>query len=82
MIDTSHPALVGLRLSARRRLADVVNHTIETGRLNRSDIVRIGEVSYPQASADLGAIQDRFPGLITYDKSSKAYVVQDREAAE
>jgi len=76
MIDANHPALAGLRLSARRRLADIVNHATEAGRLNRSDVMRIGEVSRPQASADISKIIERFPGFVAFDKSAKTYVVQ------
>lgn len=44
------------------------------GFINREHIVRKFGVSVPQASIDLRAAQDRWPGLLAYDKSSKRYV--------
>lgn len=46
------------------------------GFINREHIVRKFGVSAPQASIDLRAVQDRWPGLLAYDKSSKRYVLR------
>jgi len=65
--------LAGLRLQVRHRLHAAIRHLKATGSLNRADIQRLGEVSVPQASADLNLIKARFPGLMTYDASAKCY---------
>jgi len=64
----------GLRPGVRVRLAKAVEHLMRTGSLNRADIVRIGEVTYAQASHDLSQIKARCPDLMRYDVSSKRYV--------
>lgn len=46
------------------------------GFINREHIVRKFGVSVPQASLDLRAVQERWPGLLDYDKSAKKYVVR------
>lgn len=63
----------GLRKPQRHRLAHAVRHLINTGSLNRADIMRDGEVSQPQASLDLRTIRERQPGLMIYDASAKHY---------
>lgn len=80
MIDASDKRLCGLRLSVRERLARAINHAQKTGTLNRADICRIGEVSVPQASADIREIMARFPRLLAYDKSAKVYLARRARA--
>lgn len=63
----------GLRLQVRWRLAKAVDYLRETGRLRRSDIMRFGEVSTPQASSDIREIKRRMPDLMEYDPSEKCY---------
>lgn len=63
----------GLRIQVRQRLAAAVAHLHATGQLRRADIQRFGEVSTPQASADINLIKKRMPGLLKYDKSQKCY---------
>ena len=63
----------GLRIQVRQRLAAAVAHLRETGSLRRADIMRIGEVSVPQASADINLIKARMPNLMEYDLSEKCY---------
>lgn len=65
--------MAGLRLQVRHRLHAAIRHLQSTGSLNRADIVRIGEVSIPQASSDINEIKKRFPGLMAYDPSRKCY---------
>ena len=74
--DPNAPTWKGLRLAVRRRLAGAVAHLIATGKLGRADIQRIGEISVPQASLDLKMIRRRCRGLMTYDKTRKAYVLK------
>ena len=62
-----------LKLPQRTRLLAAVAHLQSTGRLNRSDICRIGEVSIAQAAIDLRTINRLMPYLMSYDKSVKAY---------
>lgn len=65
---------LGLRPGVRRRLSDAVDHLARIGTLNREDIMRSGEVTAAQASADIREIQKRCPNLMTYDVSRKCYV--------
>lgn len=69
----------GLRIQVRQRLHATIRHLKKTGALNRSDIMRIGEVSGQQASADINLIKQRFPGLMTYDSSAKCYFLARTE---
>jgi hypothetical protein len=62
----------GLRLAVRTRLAAAMRHLLNHGTLNRADIQRIGEVSTPQASADIRLIEERTKAL-TYDVRAKCY---------
>lgn len=66
----------GLRPAVRMRLQRAIDLLKETGRLQRLDIQRIGEVSVPTASKDIAEINKRFPGLMKYDRSAKAYLLQ------
>jgi hypothetical protein len=67
-------AWLGLRPAVRQRLSDAVNHLLRTGSLNREDIMRAGEVTAAQASADISQIMTRMPKLMIYDVSRKCYV--------
>lgn len=67
------PEWKGLKLPARIRLAKACQHLRKTGELNRSDIIRIGEVSRPQAALDLREIRRRAPWAIQYDFIAKCY---------
>lgn len=72
------------RLALRRRLADYAAHVREHGTINRSDMMRLGEISVAQASADLHALIEDYPDLnLIYDKSAKTYRRCDQaEAAQ
>lgn len=64
------------RLAVRRRLEDYYYFALEAGRINRSDIMRIGEVSRPQASHDLKMLREDYPRLgLVYNASAKTYQV-------
>ncbi len=63
------------RLAVRNRLADYAAFVREHGRINRSDICRIGEISFPQASADIAMLMDDYPELrIRYDARLKTFL--------
>lgn len=64
---------LGLRLPVRQRLSAAVCHVYETGAIRRKDLMRIGEISAPQASFDLNEIKRRLPLLLTYDATEKCY---------
>lgn len=71
--DWTDPSAWGnLKLSARVRLARAFRILTRTGKLNRADLQRIGEISVAQASIDLGVLQ-RTTGAVVYDKSAKCY---------
>jgi hypothetical protein len=65
---------LGLRPAARKRLSDAVSHLSRTGALNREDIMKSGEVTAAQASADIREILKRCPNIMKYDVSRKCYV--------
>lgn len=70
------PAWAGLRLAARNRLAAACRHLIDNGTLQRADIMRLGEVSQPQASLDIRAILERAPELMEYDTAARCYRIK------
>lgn len=74
-------AWAGLKLPARTRLAAACGHLIGTGTLQRADIMRLGEVSQPQASLDIREILERAPELMTYDKVARCYRLAEAPAA-
>ncbi len=63
----------------RARLAAALDHLYATGQLRRADICRFGEVSVPQASADINEIKKRLPGLLEYDTSAKCYRLREAQ---
>lgn len=67
----------GLRLQVRQRCAAAIRKLIETGALNRQDIMDYGEVSVAQASLDLREIQKRTGNLIIYDLNAKHYRLKE-----
>jgi len=71
----------GLKLPVRTRLAAACRHVIDAGQLQRADIMRLGEVSQPQASLDIRLILERAPAFLTYDKAAKCYRLAEAEAA-
>lgn len=48
------------------------------GSINRADLMGFFGISVPQASKDLALYQERAPGNMDYDRSSKRYVAADR----
>lgn len=73
--DTRSPTWSGLKLSARWRITEAMKHVLAHGSLQRSDIMRIGEVSHQQASNDIREIIARTDALI-YDVRGKRYVLK------
>jgi hypothetical protein len=67
----------GLRLQVRQRCAAAIRKLIETGALNRSDIMELGEVSMHQAALDIREIQQRLGYPLTYDLSAKHYRLRE-----
>jgi len=55
------------------RLAWIKESVEIFGQINRENIVRKFRVSDPQASADLAKVIERWPGLMTYNRSTKRY---------
>jgi hypothetical protein len=75
-------AWAGLKLPARNRMAAACRHLLDTGTLQRSDIMRLGEVSKPQASLDIRLIIERAPELMTYDKVARCYRLAEPATAD
>ena len=68
------------KLALRRRLEDYKNFILQYGHINRKDMMKIGEISMPQASADLKALMEDYPEFqLEYNKTSKKYEAK-REA--
>ncbi len=62
------------KLAVRRRLAAYVKYLQHHRKINRSDVMRIGEISTMQASTDLAALREDYPELgLFYDTSAKTY---------
>lgn len=76
-MSTTQDPWCGLRIQVRQRLAAAVEHLKKTGKLRRSDIQKFGEVSVPQASADIAEIKRRLPRLMEYDTSEKCYRLRE-----
>lgn len=75
LIVSSAPEWEGKRKPARVRMAQICNHILETGELQRADVMRICEVSMPQASIDIRDVMKAAPDLMHYDKSRRCYVL-------
>lgn len=67
-----------LKWGVERRLEFIEFKLLWEGGVNRSDIIRMFDVSVPQASKDLTLYQERAPQNALYDKSAKRYVVSPR----
>lgn len=63
-----------LKWGVERRLEFIEFRLFWEGRVNRSDIIEMFDVSVPQASKDLTLYQERAPQNALYDKSAKRYV--------
>jgi hypothetical protein len=64
----------GLKWGVERRLEFIEFRLFWEGGVNRSDIIKMFDVSVPQASKDLTLYQDHAPQNAVYDKSAKRYV--------
>lgn len=58
-----------------RRLDFIDLRLLMHGTIRREHIVSTFGVSQPQASSDIGAFLEQYPGALDYDKSAKQYVV-------
>lgn len=63
-----------MRWGIEQRLEFIEFRLFWEGTINRSDIIEAFGVSVPQASKDLSLYQERAPGNMDYDKSSRRYV--------
>ncbi|MEZ2347022.1 WYL domain-containing protein [Terriglobus sp. RCC_193] len=63
-----------IRWGVEQRLEFIEFRLFWVGSINRSDLTEQFGVSTPQASADLGRYEEKFPGSLIYDKSAKRYV--------
>ncbi len=75
--DPRSPTWRGLSFSARWRCTEAMKHLLAHGSLRRADIQRIGDVSLPTASNDLGQIVKR-TNAMDYDVRDKCYVLKSR----
>ncbi len=73
LVNQSASEWSGLRLPVRNRLAAACRHLLSEKKLQLADIMRMSEVSRPQASLDIRLIMNRAPGLMEYDRASKCY---------
>lgn len=63
-----------LKWGVERRLEFIEFRLFWEGGVNRSDIIKMFDVSVPQASKDLTLYQERAPQNAIYDKSAKRYI--------
>tara|TARA_R110002124_G_scaffold183401_4_gene350812 strand:- start:43050 stop:43955 length:906 start_codon:yes stop_codon:yes gene_type:complete len=67
-----------MRWGIEQRLEFIEFRLFWEGAINRSDLVDFFGVSVPQASKDMTLYQERAPGNMEYDRSSKRYVAADK----
>ena len=67
-----------LKWGVERRLEFIEFRLFWDGGVNRADIVKMFDVSVPQASKDLTLYQERAPHNAIYDKSAKRYVASNQ----
>jgi hypothetical protein len=60
-----------------RRLEFIEYRLRWAGRINRSDLTSFFSISVPQASLDLAEYTRRAPGNLTYDRSTRTYVLAE-----
>jgi hypothetical protein len=63
-----------VKLSVQRRLDFIDFRLLWSGRFNRQDLTDTFQISPQQASADIGAYQERAPHNLDYDRALKTYV--------
>ena len=68
----------GLKWGVERRLEFIEFRLFWEGGVNRSDIIRMFDVSVPQASKDLTLYQEYAPQNAVYDKSAKRYIASEK----
>ncbi|WP_298274635.1 MULTISPECIES: WYL domain-containing protein [Alphaproteobacteria] len=68
----------GLKWGVERRLEFIEFRLFWEGGVNRSDIIKMFDVSVPQASKDLTLYQEHAPQNAVYDKSAKRYVASEK----
>lgn len=67
-----------MRWGIEQRLEFIEFRLFWEGSINRADLMEFFGVSVPQASKDLTLYQERAPGNMEYDRSSKRYVAADQ----
>jgi hypothetical protein len=63
-----------IRWGIEQRLEFIDFRLLWDGAINRSDLIKQFGISTPQASADIGRYEERFPGNLSYDKHGKRYI--------
>jgi len=63
-----------IRWGIEQRLEFLEFRLFWAGSINRSDLTDHFGISTPQASADIGRYEEKFPGSLEYDKRAKRYV--------
>lgn len=64
-----------MRWAEKQRIAFICDHIAREGWVGRKPIIDTFGVSAAQASIDLRTAQQMHPGLMSYDRSAKRYMV-------
>lgn len=72
-VNSAEPGAV--KWSQERRLRFIDFRLQWSGRINRRDVTEFFKISVPQASADIARYTELAPDNLTYDTSSRTYVV-------
>jgi len=63
-----------MKWAAQQRQNFIRERVNERGTIGRSEIMKEFEISIAQASQDITAFREKFPGIIEYDFSKKTWV--------
>lgn len=69
---------IKLSWGAEQRIEFIEFRLLWEGKINRKDIVKVFNVSVPQASKDLNLYESIAPGNLIYDKSKKCYLASPK----
>lgn len=63
-----------MRWAQKQRMAFIASHVKKHGWIGRAPLMEEFDISAPQASLDLKAFQEMYPGAIVYSKFVKRYI--------
>lgn len=73
LVDPDSTAWTGLAFARRYRISKIFETLREKGHVNRSDVIKLANITLATASVDFSIIMERTGDLIWYDKHAKCY---------